>query len=85
MKCRLKKGIIAIYEEDIGYANRLMDFLNETEEFSLEAMVFSNKESLQNYLQKHQINILLMGEFMDKSVSERNRSNIKSYSVKGLW
>lgn len=62
----MKKGIIAIYEEDIGYANRLMDFLNETEEFSLEAMVFSNKESLQNYLQKHEIDILLMGEFMDR-------------------
>lgn len=71
----MKKGVIAIYEEDIAYANRLMDFLNEKEEFLLEAMVFSKKESLQEYLQEHQVDILLLGEFMD-------RINLKEEHIK---
>lgn len=71
----MKKGVIAIYEEDIAYANRLMDFLNEKEEFLLEAMVFSKKESLQEYLQEHEVDILLLGEFMD-------RTNLKEEHIK---
>lgn len=80
----MKKGIIAIYEEDIVYANRLMDFLNEKEEFLLEAMVFSKKESLQRYLQEHQIDILLLGEFMDRSNLREEHISYKIVLCEGI-
>ncbi len=52
-----------------------MDFLNEKEEFLLEAIIFSKKESLQKYLQEHKVDILLMGEFME-------RTNLKQENIK---
>lgn len=80
----MKKGIVAIYEEDIYYANRLMDFLNAQEEFLLETVVFSKKESLQEYLSEHQITILLLSEWMDRSDLKNEHIKYKIVLCEGI-
>lgn len=61
----MTKGVLAIYEEDLTYASRLMDYLNQEGEFILEARIFTNMESLTVYSEKNPVAILLVGEGMD--------------------
>ncbi|MDF2943155.1 MAG: hypothetical protein K0S01_2013 [Herbinix sp.] len=54
--------IFAIYDSDLIYATRFMEYFKKKKEFNFEISAFTKKESLEEFLQFHQIEILLLGE-----------------------
>jgi hypothetical protein len=63
-KERKKKMIkmMAVYDEDPVYAQRLVDYVNQREKMPFTAMAFSGMEKLEEYAKEHPIEILLVGE-----------------------
>ena len=58
----MKKSVLAIYEQDVEYAMKLMDYVNHKKGMMLEACVFTNEKSLMSYMDVHKVDILLLGE-----------------------
>lgn len=58
----MKKSVLAIYEQDVEYAMKLMDYVNHKKGMMLEACVFTNEKSLMAYMDAHRVDILLLGE-----------------------
>jgi hypothetical protein len=54
--------IFALYDSDIFYATRFMEYLKTKKEFGFEITVFTCLESLKEFLQTHRIEILLVNE-----------------------
>ena len=61
MNERMRK-IMAVYDEDPAYAQRLADYVNQKEKLPFTAMTFSSMERLQEYLKEHPAEIILAGE-----------------------
>ena len=61
MDGRMRK-IMAVYDEDPAYAQRLADYVNQKEKLPFTAMAFSSMERLQEYLKEHPAEIILAGE-----------------------
>ena len=61
MDGRMRK-IMAVYDEDPAYAQRLADYVNQREKLPFTAMAFSSMERLQEYLKEHPAEIILAGE-----------------------
>ncbi len=61
----MKEGILAIYDKETNYACQLMEYLNQRQNFLLEAKVFTNLIHLKEYLEENQVEILLIGEGID--------------------
>lgn len=59
----LEKGILGVLDPDIEYAGHLMDYLNRKEDFLLDVRIFTNEESLKNFITQGIINILLVPEY----------------------
>lgn len=59
----LGKGILGVLDPDIEYAGHLMDYLNRKEEFLLDVRIFTNEESLRNFIAQGIIDILLVPEY----------------------
>ncbi len=57
--------ILAIYDSDISYASRLMDYIMKSARTGFETMVFTRKDSLKEFLNDKYIEILLLGEGME--------------------
>lgn len=59
------KKIMAVYDEDPQYAERLSDYVNRKEKGIFSAMAFTSKEKLCEYAKTHAIDLLLTGEKPD--------------------
>ena len=59
------KKLIAVYDADTRYAERLSDYVNRKEKGVFIAQVFTSKEKLAEYAKKHEIDVLLSGERTD--------------------
>lgn len=68
----MRQGILAIYDKDTMYACRLMQYLNQDATFFLEARVFTNLISLQEYLEETKIEVLLLGETIGVEAIEKD-------------
>ncbi len=55
------KKIMAVYDNDPAYAERLSDYVNRKEKGLFEAQAFTSKEKLDEYAKKHRIDVLLTG------------------------
>ena len=69
----MKQGTLAIYDKDTAYACRLMECLNQKEDFFLEARVFTDLLHLQDYLEKTPVEVLLVGETISLDTIEKER------------
>lgn len=68
------KKIMAVYDEDPLYAERLSDYVNRKERGIFRAQAFSSKERLEEFSHKNEIDVLLAGE----SVGGENVADIRS-------
>jgi len=56
------KKIMAVYDEDPFYAERLSDYVNRKEKGIFKAQAFTSKERLEEFAKDHEIDVLLAGE-----------------------
>lgn len=54
--------IFALYDSDIFYATRFMEYFKKKRDFGFNMVIFTCKSSLDEFLQFHTIEILLLGE-----------------------
>ena len=59
------KKLMAVYDADTRYAERLSDYVNRKEKGVFIAQAFTSKEKLAEYAKKHEIDVLLSGERTD--------------------
>ncbi len=59
---KFMRKLMAVYDEDPVYAQRLADYVNQKEKLPFGAMAFSSLERLKEYLAEHPAEILLVGE-----------------------
>lgn len=59
------KKLMAVYDADTRYAERLSDYVNRKEKGVFTAQAFTSKEKLAEYAKKHEIDVLLSGERTD--------------------
>lgn len=52
----------ALYDSDAFYTTRFMEYFKQRKDFAFEILAFTRKESLEEYLQSHNIEILLLGK-----------------------
>ena len=55
------KKIMAVYDEDPFYAERLSDYVNRKEKGVFFAQAFTSRECLQEYARENEIDVLLTG------------------------
>lgn len=67
--------ILALYDSDVFYATRFMEYLNKRKENDFEISVFTRKESLEEFLRLHKVEILLSGEQLN--LEEQSLNNIR--------
>ena len=60
------KKIMAVYDNDPFYAERLSDYINRKEEGVFKAQAFTSKERLEEFASKNTIDVLLTGEDPDE-------------------
>lgn len=65
------RGIIALYTLDLRYANAFVDYCSSKEKERLSVKAFTNGESLDNYLSRHSIDILLVDNQLYKDISNK--------------
>ena len=61
-KGKSMKKMMAVYDADTRYAERLSDYVNRKERGVFTAQAFTSKEKLAEYAAKHEIDVLLSGE-----------------------
>lgn len=58
--------ILAIYDSDLFYVTRFMEYFKKKKEINFEVLGFSKRESIEEYLLFHKIEILLLGEQIEQ-------------------
>ncbi len=72
------KKILAVCDSDIFYVTRFMEYFKNKKEFSYEILAFSQKESLEDYLQAHSIEILILGDmFVPEEYADKIRCSFQ--------
>lgn len=69
-------GIIAIYDSDLTYAIRLMEYIKKRKELGFEVLVFTEEDSLLDFGRSRRIDILLMEDGL--SISDEIKDNVKA-------
>ncbi len=65
----------ALYDSDLFYATRFMEYYKKKKEYMFEFLLFTKKESLEEYLDTHEIELLLADE--DVSLDNLPKEKIK--------
>lgn len=67
----MKAGIIAICDNDVEYAHRLMQYIGSKKGVIIKTIVFTDKKALFEYVEENKADILLISpEMMDNRLSE---------------
>ena len=77
--------IFALYDSDVLYATRFMDFFKKRKDFPFEIVIFTQRESLEEYLLYHKVEILLIGNSYEGEISKEQVSycyRLTEYPVK---
>lgn len=59
------KKIMAVYDADPKYAERLSDYVNRKEKGIFQAQAFTSKERLEEFAKGNEIDVLLAGDLLD--------------------
>ena len=78
-KGKSMKKMMAVYDADTRYAERLADYVNRKERGVFTAQAFTSKEKLAEYAAKHEIDVLLSGERTDSGDISEIPSGQKIY------
>lgn len=54
--------ILAIYDSEVEYANQLMNYMKRKQKQIIQTRVFTNQESLKEYLEHDKVHVLLLNE-----------------------
>lgn len=54
--------VLAIYDNEVEYANQLMNYMKRKQKQSIQTSVFTNQESLKEYLKHDKVHVLLINE-----------------------
>lgn len=73
------KKVMAVYDEDPFYAERLSDYVNRKEKGVFAAQAFTSKERLEEFAREHNIDVLLAGTPADDSKISEIQSAQKIY------
>ena len=68
---RLTK-LLAIYDTEASYAARLMDYMKRATVADFEILMFTRRESLEEFLKDHVVELLLLGEEMQEELPREN-------------
>jgi hypothetical protein len=68
--------IFALYDSDLFYATRFMEYLKKRKDFNFEVAAFTKPESFFEFLQEHQIEILLLESKFNLMKFPRIRSDL---------
>lgn len=74
-------SVIAIYDMDSEYTNKLLDYIQKNIKTGSKVHGFSNLNSLNEYVKKHIITVLLINESIN--LEEIDHSNVKNICI--LW
>ena len=80
-KGKSMKKMMAVYDADTRYAERLSDYVNRKERGVFTAQAFTSKEKLAEYAAKHEIDVLLSGERTDSGDISEIPSGQKIYCL----
>ncbi|MHB8131084.1 MAG: hypothetical protein ACYDEX_19055, partial [Mobilitalea sp.] len=58
--------ILAIYDSDIIYATRFMEYFKKKKDLGFGISAFTKKESFDEFLRTHQVEILILGEYITR-------------------
>lgn len=64
--------LLVIYDTDISYAGRLMDYMKKSSLAGFELLLFTRRDSLCEFLKDHVIELLLMGEGIQEELPQEN-------------
>lgn len=65
--------VFAIFDSDTKYATRFMEFFQKRKDFDFEISAFTRKDSLEDFLKQHKIEILLLGDgLLEEEVPKDN-------------
>ena len=78
-KGKSMKKMMAVYDADTRYAERLSDYVNRKERGVFTSQAFTSKEKLAEYAAKHEIDVLLSGERTDSGDISEIPSGQKIY------
>jgi cellulose biosynthesis protein BcsQ len=59
------KKILAVYDSDVIYVTRFMEYFKNLKEYDFDLCAFTKKEYLEDYLKQHIVDILLYGKTME--------------------
>lgn len=74
-------NVLAIYDKDTDYTNQLLNYIQKNIKSSSKVHAFTNLNSLNEYVKKHVVTVLLINESID--LEEIDHSNIKNICL--LW
>lgn len=69
----MKNRIMVIYDSDMEYARKLMEFLNQKEDFPFEVQMVTSQENLNQVLSERKADVLLLGE---ENVSGKEQAEV---------
>lgn len=74
--------MMAVFDEDPVYAEKLADYVNQREKLPFTAMAFSSLEKLEQYMKEHPVEILLVGEKAVQKAAELKAEQCDGFCVK---
>ena len=73
----MNTGTLAIYDLECGYADGLMQYINQKQSMPFKTLAFTNKDALYAYLKNHHIDILLIAAMeMETDLKDKNIEKI---------
>lgn len=82
----MNKGVLAIYDLDVEYANCLMSYISDKKGLPLKTIVFTEMDALLNYTEGDYIDILLIAaSAMNHQLEERNIGKIILLSAGNIF
>lgn len=73
----MNAGTLAIYDLESGYADSLMQYINQKQSMPFRTLAFTNKNALYEYLEDHHIDILLIAaKDMERNLEDEDIEKI---------
>ena len=73
----MNAGTLAIYDLESGYADSLMQYINQKQSMPFRTLAFTNKNALFEYLEEHHVDILLISaKDMERKLEEKDIEKI---------
>lgn len=82
----MNKGILAIYDLDVEYANCLMEYISDKQGIPFRTMAFTEKEALLEYTAEQYVDILLISAAaMEDRIAQQNIGKIILLSAGNIF